>query len=98
MPGSQAAPSAVITKNYVGGGQECIQIDCCTDETNVFPQYRPYDGTTCEDFVVDGNVFSDVFSGVGTHSMMSGETYKRITVTNNTFHNIKKTLHRIYEL
>lgn len=77
-------------KNYVSGGQECIQIDCCTDETNVFPQYRPYDGTTCEDFVVDGNVFSDVFSGVGTHSMMSGETYKRITVTNNTFHNIKK--------
>ena len=28
-------------KNYVEGGQECIQIDCCTDESNVFPQYRP---------------------------------------------------------
>ena len=26
-------------KNYVEGGQECIQIDCCTDESNVFPQY-----------------------------------------------------------
>ena len=23
-------------KNYVEGGQECIQIDCCTDESNVF--------------------------------------------------------------
>lgn len=77
-------------KNYVKGGQECIQIDCCTDEDNVFPQYMPYDGSTCEDFVIDGNVFEDVFAGVGTHSMMAGKTYKRITVTNNTFHNVKK--------
>lgn len=77
-------------KNYVEGGQECIQIDCCTDEGNVFPQYMPYDGTTCEDFVIDGNVFDDVFAGVGSHSMMSGKTYKRITVTNNTFSNVKK--------
>lgn len=79
-------------KNYVEGGQECIQIDCCTDESNVFPQYRPYDGTTCEDFVIDGNVFEDVFTGLGTHSMMSGKTYKRITVTNNTFHNVKNAV------
>lgn len=85
-------------KNYVKGGQECIQIDCCTDEDNVFPQYMPYDGSTCEDFVIDGNVFEDVFAGVGTHSMMAGKTYKRITVTNNTFHNVKKTMHRISEL
>lgn len=77
-------------KNYVKGGQECIQIDCCTDEGNVFPQYKPYDGSTCEDFVIDGNVFEDVFAGVGTHSMMAGKTYKRITVTNNTFRNVKK--------
>ena len=77
-------------KNYVKGGQECIQIDCCTDEDNVFPQYMPYDGSTCEDFVIDGNVFEDVFAGVGTHSMMAGKTYNRITVTNNTFHNVKK--------
>lgn len=77
-------------KNYTGGGQECIQIDCCTDESNVFPQYKPYDGSTCEDFVIDGNVFEDVFAGLGTHSMMAGKTYKRITVTNNTFHNVKK--------
>lgn len=77
-------------KNYVNGGQECIQIDCCTDEGNVFPQYQPYDGSTCEDFVIDGNTFQDVFAGVGTHSMMAGKTYKRITVTNNTFRNVKK--------
>lgn len=40
--------------------------------------------------MIDGNVFEDVFTGLGTHSMMSGKTYKRITVTNNTFHNVKK--------
>lgn len=77
-------------KNYVKGGQECIQIDCCTDESNVFPQYQPYDGTTCEDFVIEDNVFEDVFAGLGTHSMMAGKTYKRITVRDNTFHNVKK--------
>lgn len=77
-------------KNYVKGGQECIQIDCCTDENNVFPQYQPYDGTTCEDFVIEDNVFEDVFAGLGTHSMMAGKTYKRITVRDNTFHNVKK--------
>ena len=77
-------------EEFTEGGQECIQIDCCTDETNVFPQYKPYDGTTCEDFLIDGNTFENVFAGLGTHSMMSGETYKRITVTNNTFYNVKK--------
>ena len=77
-------------KNYVKGGQECIQIDCCTDEDNVFPQYTPYDGSTCEDFLVEGNTFEDVFAGVGTHSMMAGKTYKRIFVRNNTFRNIRK--------
>lgn len=40
--------------------------------------------------MIDGNVFEDVFTGLRTHSMMSGKTYKRITVTNNTFHNVKK--------
>ena len=53
---------------------------------------------TCEDFVIDGNVFEDVFTGLGTHSMMSGKTYKRITVTNNTFHNVKKRCIEVYEL
>lgn len=77
-------------KNYEKGGQECIQIDCCTDEGNVFPQYMPYDGSTCEDFLIEGNTFEDVFAGVGTHSMMAGKTYKRITVKNNTFRNIRK--------
>ena len=77
-------------KNYVKGGQECIQIDCCTDEDNVFPQYMPYDGSTCEDFLIEGNTFEDVFAGVGTHSMMAEKTYRRIFVRNNTFRNIRK--------
>lgn len=77
-------------KNYVKGGQECIQIDCCTDEDNVFPQYMPYDGSTCEDFLIEGNTFENVFAGVGTHSMMTGKTYRRIFVRNNTFRNIRK--------
>ena len=77
-------------KKYEEGGQECIQIDCCTDEANVFPQYTPYDGSTCEDFLIEGNTFEDVFAGAGTHSMMTGKTYRRITVRNNTFRNIRK--------
>ena len=35
-------------------------------------------------------MFEDVFAGLGTHSMMAGKTYKRITVRDNTFHNVKK--------
>ena len=38
-----------------------------------------------------GKYIEDVFLPVwGTHSMMAGKTYKRITVKNNTFRNIRK--------
>ena len=33
------------------------------DEDNVFPQYMPYDGSTCEDFLIEGNTFENVFAG-----------------------------------
>ena len=73
---------------YESGGQECIQIDSCKDY--IFPSYLPYDGTTCEDIYIDGNTFENVFAGVGSHSMMFGRPYRNITITNNTFRNIKK--------
>ena len=50
----------------------------------------PYDGSTCEDFLIEGNTFENVFAGVGTHSMMTGKMYRRIFVRNNTFRNIRK--------
>lgn len=75
-------------KPYEGGGQECIQIDACKDY--IFPNYRPFDGAVCEDIVIDGNTFEDVFAGVGSHSMMFDRPYKNITITNNTFRDIKK--------
>lgn len=73
---------------YEAGGQECIQIDACRDF--IFPNYLPYDGTVCEDIYIDGNLFEDVFAGVGSHSMMFDRPYRNINVTNNTFRNIKK--------
>lgn len=75
-------------KPYEAGGQECIQIDACRDF--IFPNYLPYDGTTCEDIYIDGNTFEDVFAGVGSHSMMFDRPYRNIRITNNTFRNIRK--------
>lgn len=73
---------------YELGGQECIQIDACED--NIFPGYQPFDGTVCENIVIQGNTFENVFAGVGSHSMMFNKPYKNITITGNTFRNIKK--------
>ncbi|MDO4340411.1 MAG: right-handed parallel beta-helix repeat-containing protein [Eubacteriales bacterium] len=73
---------------YEEGGQECIQIDACRDI--IFPMYQPYDGTVCENIIIEGNLFEDVFAGVGSHSMMFDKPYKNIFIQNNTFRNIKK--------
>lgn len=73
---------------YEEGGQECIQIDACRDF--IFPMYQPYDSTVCENIVIEGNLFEDVFAGVGSHSMMFDQPYKNIVIQNNTFRNIKK--------
>lgn len=69
-------------------GQECIQIDCCMDE--IFPRYQPYDGSVCEDIIIEGNEFTDVFAGLGSHSMMFNKPYERITIQKNHFTNVKK--------
>lgn len=75
-------------KPYEAGGQECIQIDACLN--TIFPSYQPFDGSVCEDIYIDGNLFEDVFAGVGSHSMVFDRPYRNITITNNTFRNIKK--------
>lgn len=69
-------------------GQECIQIDACMDE--IFPRYQPFDGTVCEDIIIEENKFTDVFAGLGSHSMMFNRPYERITIRNNHFSNVKK--------
>lgn len=73
---------------YELGGQECIQIDVCKE--HIFPGYLPYDGSVCENIVIRGNTFENVFAGVGSHSMMFNTPYKNITITGNTFRNLKK--------
>lgn len=73
---------------FEGGGQECIQIDACQDF--IFPGYLPYDRSTCEDIYIEGNLFENVFAGVGSHSMIFDRPYKNIVIRGNTFRNIKK--------
>lgn len=75
-------------EGYEGGGQECIQLDACLDY--IFPGYEPFDGTACEDIVITGNTFENVFAGVGSHSMVFDRCYKNITISGNTFRNIRK--------
>lgn len=75
-------------EGYEGGGQECIQLDACRDY--IFPDYQPFDGTVCEDVVITGNIFENVFAGVGSHSMVFDHPYRNITISGNSFYNIKK--------
>lgn len=75
-------------EGYEGGGQECIQLDACLDY--IFPNYQPFDGTTCQDVVITGNTFENVFAGVGSHSMVFDHPYQNITISGNSFYNIKK--------
>ena len=69
-------------------GQECIQIDVCLDE--IFPRYQPFDGTVTTDVVIENNVFQNVFSGAGSHSMVFDRPYTNIVIRNNVFRNVKK--------
>lgn len=73
---------------YEGGGQECIQLDACLDY--IFPGYQPFDGAVCENILIEGNTFENVFAGVGSHSMMYDRPYRNIVVRGNIFRNIKK--------
>lgn len=75
-------------EGYEGGGQECIQLDACLDY--IFPNYQPFDGAVCEDVVITGNTFENVFAGVGSHSMVFDHSYRNITISGNSFYNIKK--------
>lgn len=75
-------------KPYEAAGQECIQLDVC--KKRIFPEYLPFDGAVCEDILIDKNTFEDVVGGVGSHSMMFDRPYKNITITNNTFIDVKK--------
>lgn len=73
---------------YEGGGQECIQLDACLDY--IFPGYQPFDGAVCENILIEGNTFENVFAGVGSHSMVYDRLYRNIVIRGNTFRNIKK--------
>ena len=73
---------------YEGGGQECIQLDACLDY--IFPGYQPFDGAVCENILIEGNTFENVFAGVGSHSMVYDRPYRNIVIRGNTFRNIKK--------
>ncbi len=60
---SETVNSVAIIKITKRAVRSVIQIDCCIDEGNVFLQYMPYDGSNCEDLLIEGNTFEDVFAG-----------------------------------
>lgn len=66
---------------------EALQIDII-HEYEHFPDYYYYDDTPCKNVYVSGCTFTDLYSGVGTRSGVTGSYFDNINITNNTFNNI----------
>lgn len=70
-----------------GSGYEAIQIDHAAAAG--IPEFGSYDGTNCENIVVEYCKFANVESGVGTHSKPASGLHKNISVKNCTFSGVK---------
>ena len=42
-------------------GHAAVQLDACLDY--IFPGYQPFDGAVCENILIEGNTFENVFAG-----------------------------------
>lgn len=65
-------------------GNEAIQIDAALDSSK-FPWFGPYDDTSCQHILIDGNYFYQCGAGVGTHSEATLGNHIDIAIINNFF-------------
>lgn len=77
------------------GSIEVLHLDFMNfeDEPNTYPA----DNTPPENVTVTGCTFKNVFAGIGTHHLNSGERGNNFTITNNTFTNLNGTCINIYD-
>lgn len=68
---------------------EAVQIDILHDDVH-FPGYANYDDTPCRNVTVSSCTFKNLYSGIGTRSGVVGSYFTNISITKNTFENIKE--------
>lgn len=68
--------------------QEALQLDIPCSQS-VYPGYRS-DGTVMRNVEVTGCQFVNVPRGVGTHTLLRGAYHENITISGNSFENIKE--------
>ncbi|MBR0456387.1 MAG: right-handed parallel beta-helix repeat-containing protein [Firmicutes bacterium] len=76
---------------------EAIQLDVSHREKNNFAYFGAHDDLPVINATITGCTFDNVRRGVGTHHAVFGHPYDNITVTNNTFTNIRdKAIYFVY--
>ena len=68
--------------------QEALQLDVSCN-TSVFPDYV-MDAAVTKNVTVKGCTFINVPRGVGTHTLLLGHYFENITITGNTFKNVRE--------
>ena len=79
---------------YNGSTAEFLQLDLMLNSA-VFPLFGPYDNTPCKNIVINGNLFADGGSGLGSHSASLGFHHTNIVISNNAFRNLTNDAIRV---
>ncbi|MCD7957385.1 MAG: right-handed parallel beta-helix repeat-containing protein, partial [Lachnospiraceae bacterium] len=76
----------VATSGDSHENQEVIQLDIPVRDDVLTESYQ--DGTVMMNVSITGNTFSNVYRGVGTHTMLYGAYHQNIDISDNTFVNV----------
>lgn len=90
----------VINCNFTGATvvrlTEYIQLDLAVSSSS-FPHLGFYDGTACDNILVQGCVFNGGSRGVGSHSGVAGKPHRNIRIADNHFENMEGQAVRGYD-
>lgn len=73
-----------LDHDSAAAAQEMVQLDLAAN-VGVFPWFGPYDGTPCDDILVEGCVFRNGSRGIGSHTSSLGNPHTNVRVIGNHF-------------
>lgn len=68
---------------------EAIQLDILHDSKH-FPGFEEFDDTPNKNVTISGCTFSNLYSGIGTHSAVVSKYFDNVVIENNKFENIQE--------
>lgn len=74
--------------NYgtASSGTEAVQLDVFDpNQTGNYPFFGPYDGTACQDILIEQNYFESGNTAIGVHTAVVGSFHKNVKIINNMF-------------